>query len=329
MSKKRAMSLLLALVLCLGLAVPALAAEAKAGDTTVTDANGVTYQLSKPIVRVDPKPEDIPGNFDTVYVVSKGTVIVPVRAEGYQLIEADGFIQFQKSASDRITIWSTTIFQGLGNSNNAGLTIEKYDSDRYTRYIGFMSQKADNVYTIFTCAEPDAEEPAQPSVPAIVSTGLDPEATGTAHPSTQNVLVDGKTAEFQYYKLTDADGGETNYVKLRDLADILDGTAAQFNVTWSEADGVGLQTKTAYLSRNGSEGKTPYAGDRSYRKGADTTLVNGTAVPLQAFILTDDNGGDYTYYKLRDLAQALDFNVGWDEARGVFIETDKPYDPSN
>lgn len=37
--------------------------------------------------------------------------------------------------------------------------------------------------------------------------------------------------------------------------------------------------------------------------------------------------GRSNYYQLRDLGQALGFNVCWDSAQGkAVIETDKPYD---
>lgn len=42
--KKKTLSLALALAVCLGLTVPAFAAEA--GDTTIVDANGIAYKLS-------------------------------------------------------------------------------------------------------------------------------------------------------------------------------------------------------------------------------------------------------------------------------------------
>lgn len=43
-------------------------------------------------------------------------------------------------------------------------------------------------------------------------------------------------------------------------------------------------------------------------------------------MLFDDDGGGFTYYKLRDLGMALGFNVGWNTETGTaFIETDKPY----
>ena len=53
--------------------------------------------------------------------------------------------------------------------------------------------------------------------------------------------------------------------------------------------------------------------------------MNGAESDLSAIVLTDDNGGAYTYYQLRDLGQKLGFNVGWSGERGVFIESDKPY----
>lgn len=57
-----------------------------------------------------------------------------------------------------------------------------------------------------------------------------------------------------------------------------------------------------------------------------TVKVDGQAVQLEA-IQIEYNGGGYTYYKLRDLGQALGFNVGWDGT--IFIETDKPYNPND
>ncbi len=166
-----------------------------------------------------------------------------------------------------------------------------------------------------------------PTTPAIVSTGVNPAESGQSYANPQTVNIDGKAVSFQMYALKNEEGGLTNYIKLRDLAAALDGTKAQFNVGWNGA--VNIETGKTYTTRNGQEGKTPYSGDRAYQRNSAATNVNGAAVDLQAFVLTDDNGGGYTYYKLRDLGQALGFNVGWSGDRGVFIETDKPYDPNN
>lgn len=105
-------------------------------------------------------------------------------------------------------------------------------------------------------------------------------------------------------------------------ASVVNGTAAQFEVGWNGA--VNIETGKAYTA-NGSEMKTPYSGDRAYKSADSATTVNGGAASLEAIVLTDDNGGAYTYYKLRDLGMALGFNVGWSAEKGVFVETDKPY----
>lgn len=159
------------------------------------------------------------------------------------------------------------------------------------------------------------EQPAEPERPAKV-----------AYPSTQKVDVDGKAIEFQCYALKDQSGNDTNYIKLRDLADILNGSAAQFQVDWNGQ--VAITTKTAYTP-DGSERSTPFSGQRAYKEATAQTLVDGAAKDLAAFTLTDDNGGGYTYYQLRDLGKALGFNVGWHADKGIFVETGKPYDPNN
>lgn len=82
--KKRFSAAILALALCLGLAVPALAAE---GDvTTITDEKGYVYNLSKPLVGTDTLEtgmhyldddyQQIATNVK-VYLIEEGTIITP------------------------------------------------------------------------------------------------------------------------------------------------------------------------------------------------------------------------------------------------------------
>ena len=147
--------------------------------------------------------------------------------------------------------------------------------------------------------------------------------SSTAYASTQNVLVDGKAVEFQAYALKDQSGNDTNYVKLRDVAYALNGTAAQFSVGWDQAaKSISVTSGEAYESK-GSEMKTPYSGDRTYTASTSPLYINGKAADLGAILLTDDAGNGYTYYKLRDLGQLLNFNVTWNGR--VVVESDKPY----
>ena len=132
------------------------------------------------------------------------------------------------------------------------------------------------------------------------------------------MLVDGAPVEFQCYALKDANGNDTNYVKLRDVAQVLNGTAVQFQVGWDGS--VNIETGKGYTA-NGSEMKTPFSGNRTYSPATAPTNVTGQTAALEAIVLLDDNGGAYTYYKLRDLGTALNFKVDWSAEKGIFIET--------
>lgn len=148
------------------------------------------------------------------------------------------------------------------------------------------------------------------------------EIENIAYASTQMVDVGGVPVEFQMYALKDANGNDTNYIKLRDLASVLGQTQAGFEVGWNGA--VNIDTTKTYTP-SGSEMSTPFSGNRSYEVTKEATYVDGKPVDLDAFILKDDKGGAYTYYKLRDLGRTLGFNVGWSAARGIYVEPDKPY----
>lgn len=154
--------------------------------------------------------------------------------------------------------------------------------------------------------------------PGSSPTGGDIPASGTAYAAAQPVLVDGKAVEFPCYALKDSNADPTNYVKLRDVALTLNGTAAQFSVGW---DGVVNIERGKPYTPNGSELSTPFSGDRAYQKATAETRIGGRTADLTAIVLTDDRGGAYTYYKLRDLGTALGFRVDWSAESGVFIET--------
>ena len=144
--------------------------------------------------------------------------------------------------------------------------------------------------------------------------------SGTAYASTQAVNVDGKKITFYAYALRDENGNDTNYVKLRDIAAVLNGTAAQFGVGWSEEEGIFLETGKGYTA-NGSEMIQNFQGDQPYTRGNSPLKINGVSVKLSAITLTDADDGEYNYFKLRDLGTALGFFVDYDDETGIYIET--------
>ena len=153
----------------------------------------------------------------------------------------------------------------------------------------------------------------------------------TAYASTQIITVDGKQVELQAYALLDENGYPTNYVKVRDIAHLLNGTKAQFEVTW---DGYVNLTRGKAYTPNGSEMKTPFSGNRNYQLPETATMVryDGDDLTMPArmdcFMLTDDNGGGYTYYKLRNLGKRLGFYVNWLPEQGIIIDSTRGYDSS-
>lgn len=121
------------------------------------------------------------------------------------------------------------------------------------------------------------------------------------------------------YTLIAPNGGEVTYVKLRDIAAILDGSSAQFNVDWK--DGViYVERGKPYTTRNGKELRPIEGTDGSYRWNTAPILFDGETQTMEGIVL-DGKGGSHTFFKLRDLADALNFTVNWAPETGITIET--------
>ena len=148
-------------------------------------------------------------------------------------------------------------------------------------------------------------------------------ASGTAYMRRQTIELDGHDVTLQTYALPGSNGGETNYVRLRDIASLLNGTNAQFGVDW---DGNVIIVPDEAYKPNGTEMQAPFSGNRHYQKADAKTVIYGESIPFTAILLTDDQGGGYTYYKLRDLGKVLNFNVGWSNSRGIYIESNHAYE---
>lgn len=138
----------------------------------------------------------------------------------------------------------------------------------------------------------------------------------TAAPTDSTVLVDGENASFEAYNIAD-----NNYFKLRDIAQILSGTEAQFEVTWDgEKQAINMMTGEAYTAVGG-ELATGDGTAKEYVANTSTIYLNGEEVSLTAYTINDNN-----YFKLRDLGEAIGFNVSWDnDTRTIVIASDEAY----
>ena len=296
--KKKILSLALALTMCLGLTIPAFAAEpwtdSHEGINIEAFLDGTIFYFNIT------KSEEYTGSgeLDLSYVI--GALDDACRHIIFQWLD-DLWDIYGKDYAMKMSsniVCQVNIEQGLFATDEL--------KQQAREEIDIMG---DGSWTIMFN---DSTTPTQPDKPA----------GKVAYASTQAVLVDGKKVEFQMYALKDANGNGTNYIKLRDMAYVLNGTKAQFAVGYDGT--ISLTTGQAYAAAGG-EMTTPFSGDRTYSDGTQSVKVNGKPVEMTAITLLDDAGGGYNYFKLRDLGKALGFNVGWSKEAGVFIESDKPY----
>lgn len=137
-------------------------------------------------------------------------------------------------------------------------------------------------------------------------------ASLTAYPATMTVMLDGKQVKPVGYNING-----NNYYKLRDIALILNGTTAQFGVTWDKSTrSMNLTPGSSYEAVGGELGAIPTK-NATAQTCNETVLINGIKASLTAY-----NVDGYNYFKLVDLGDALGFDVGYEsQTRTVVITT--------
>lgn len=142
-----------------------------------------------------------------------------------------------------------------------------------------------------------------------------PGSSSLVSPTNDKLEVDGQAQSPAAYKINDY-----NYFKLRDIAALLNGTSKQFAVDYDSAAGtVTLTPGQPYAATDSDLAALP-AESRQATASTNLIYINGASAQLTAY-----NIDGYNYFKLRDLASALDFYVGWTAERGMFLESGKPY----
>jgi|GEM_PF-3610092 len=140
--------------------------------------------------------------------------------------------------------------------------------------------------------------------------------TYSAVPTASTVLVNGQSKGFEAYTI---DG--YNYFKLRDLACVLSGTEAQFEVGWDGANNAISMTRGEAYTQAGGELAQSGGGVQTAAPTDATVYVDGEAVAFTAYMI-----GGYNYFKLRDIGAVIDFGVGWDGVSGtITIDTSVGY----
>ncbi|MBP3319460.1 MAG: hypothetical protein J6K94_05565, partial [Ruminiclostridium sp.] len=140
-----------------------------------------------------------------------------------------------------------------------------------------------------------------------------------ADPTNDALKVDGVSKVPTAYKI-----GGANYFLLRDVAMLLNGTKGQFSVDFDpQKQAVIIVTGQPYKPL-GTELAGAAQSSTEAIVGNNDVYINGEKVDLAVYKI-----GGANYFKIRDLGENLGFNVGWTLEQGMFIESDKPYDPNN
>jgi len=126
-------------------------------------------------------------------------------------------------------------------------------------------------------------------------------------PGVQTVQVDQAPPQLvTVYTRTDGPGAGESYIRLRDAASLLGGTACQFNVLWDGAPHI--ERQEAYFP-NGSElDLSGCSGGTCQRLEAGLEL-DGESTGVDCLLFTSQAGDSATLCSLSDLGQALGFDV--------------------
>ncbi|MCM1150228.1 MAG: leucine-rich repeat protein [Butyricicoccus sp.] len=143
----------------------------------------------------------------------------------------------------------------------------------------------------------------------------EPAQSGNAMPTNDQLTVNGALQAPTVYKI-----GGSNFFKIRDLAAMLNGTEKQFDVGYDGAlRSVTLTTGKGYAQQPGDMGGAA-ADSAAAEPSNDSIYVDGQKIDVTVYKI-----GGCNFFMLRDIGRALGFYVGWTREDGVFIDTSKPY----
>jgi hypothetical protein len=292
--RMKRVSMMLVLVLLVTIYASFTAVAEEAAELKRFDLNNGNYVTISNVIEVT-KTEDV-GYGETLYVVS-----------------APAAITFHGKFSD-----DTAIAQW-------------FEDDEGLNYIEIKDNKAILTepvkYGVFPVAAGDSQtwenpillqvvEGMTPTIETPVATESISESVSST-PTASKVVVDGKAVSFEAYNIEG-----NNFFKLRDLAMAVNGSDKSFEVSWDgENNAISLLSNEAYTPE-GNELKA--SGEPTTKQAVATTAkvyLDGKELSLVAYNIDGNN-----YFKLRDVAQAINIGISWDaDANSIGIETKNDY----
>ena len=323
--KRRFLTILCVIVMCLALGITANAAEA----STVTISGD---KVSISITNVVNQTEMV---IDRGWGAETQTVYwVPVSGTTMEL-------DINESAKNTVVIGGEELHPITWVTHKNGANLEDMDDSGVWYIDNKLSldiwwttapQKYLNGNIVFECWYPEIDgvsATGETDTPLFITftdmTTVDkpngnqpPEADLIARPTSSAVIVNGKNISFDAYNIND-----NNYFKLRDVAYALSGSERQFDTVWdAERNAILLVTGTPYtivggeMGGKGTENKLPML-------TKSKILLDEQEVNFKAYNIDGNN-----YFKLRDVAEIFDFLLEWDgENNTIKVNTSEWYIP--
>ena len=137
-----------------------------------------------------------------------------------------------------------------------------------------------------------------------------------AYGRSQNLLLDNDTVTLYAYSING-----NNYFKLRDLAYLLNGSEAQFSVGYDSVTQAVTLTGGQSYEAVGGEGALQAERTLNVHSTQAALHIDGRLQHVTAYNIDGNN-----YFKLRDIAQLMDFGVGYDAgSKLVLVDTSTGY----
>lgn len=224
-------------------------------------------------------------------------------------IDENGFIVSQSGSMDFVIDMAKLKSIGTDNAESSGVYYATIDFSMLTYNIN--KEMTIDMPVLTPENSIDYEEIMKAAAEAAV-----PAKELIATPTASKVLVNGKAVSFDAYTIEGS-----NYFKLRDIAMSISGTQKQFDVSWDEENKIiNLISNKAYTVVGGE--MAPGDGNEKYAvANASVILKDGLEMQFNAYTINGNN-----YFKLRDIGQAFNIGITWDEATGTIgIDTTADY----
>ena len=181
------------------------------------------------------------------------------------------------------------------------------------RHSDFLSLSEQAVFYAFDNGSIPAVEEAPAEEPPAEETPAEP-TEDVVMPTNQALQVNGEAVTgAQVYNINGS-----NYFKLRDVAALLNGTGSQFALEYDAAARQIVLTTGEVYTPDGSELSAGEDQSATAVRSSQSLTIDGESASLTAY-----NIGGNNYFMLRDLGEALGFEVDYDAASRTMIINSK------